>query len=64
MTNSKFNFELVIFLAPLLETQGRLEAAHPHATWKQALIYGGEQAYTRQGVSVVPWRNIERLAPK
>lgn len=43
---------------------GRLEAAHPHATWKQALIHGGDQAYTRQGVSVVPWRDIENLAPK
>lgn len=52
------------FLAPLLETQARLEPAHPNATWKKALVYGGDQAYTRQGVSVLPWRDIEKLAPK
>lgn len=51
------------FLEPLLETRARLEPHHPGATWSTALVYGGDSLQQRQGVRVLPWRQIEDLAP-
>ena len=51
------------FLTPMLETQARLEAHHG-TPWDCALVYGGEQTQTRQGVRILPWHAIESLAPR
>lgn len=50
------------FLGPMLEARARLDPGQGPA-WTCALVYGGDQAQLRQGVRVVPWRQIEELGP-
>jgi hypothetical protein len=52
------------FLEPLLEAKARLEPTQTGTTLACALVYGGSQPQHRQGIRVVPWNDIETLAPR
>jgi predicted AAA+ superfamily ATPase len=51
------------FLDALLKLQGPLQETQPGSRVRSALVYGGDQPQTRQGVRVLPWRAIEELRP-
>lgn len=51
------------FLGPLLEAKARLQPAIPGSALSCALIHGGDASQQRMDVRIVPWRQIEDLAP-
>jgi hypothetical protein len=51
------------FLDPLLAARAALEPALPGSTAACALVHGGDQSGMRREVRLLPWRQIEDLAP-
>lgn len=48
---------------PLVEARALAQAQHPHKDVRPVILYGGEDRSRRQGVEVVPWSQIDDLAP-
>jgi len=51
------------WITPLLSLQQELAIRPGTPTIQTALVYGGAQAQTRQGVQVLPWESVAELGP-